>query len=99
MRKYLSPLVFFALFMALAVNILSMPSPNTDSAPSYNEATKHYLEHSLEETGSVNIIAAILADYRGFDTFGETIVLFTAIVAVVSVLRKDEDSMAGDPHA
>ncbi|MFW5894412.1 MAG: hydrogen gas-evolving membrane-bound hydrogenase subunit E [Bacillota bacterium] len=98
MKKFFSPIVFFALFIVLALNILSMPTPNSASAPSYNEATEHYIDHSLEETGAENILAAILADYRGFDTFGETIVLFTSIVAVISVLRKDEDSMAGDPH-
>lgn len=98
MKKYLSPLLFFVLFVALVVNVVSMPEPGDTDSPSYNDATEHFIDHSVEETGAVNIIAAVLTDYRAFDTLGETIVLFTSIVAVISVLRRDEDSMAGDPH-
>jgi len=87
MRKKLTGFVFVALFAILSINIMRMPGIFDETAPAYNEATRHYLEQSVEETGAVNVIAAVLTDYRAFDTLGETIVLFTAIVAVVSILR------------
>ena len=90
MRRVLTTGVFLILFWILAINVMSMPGHDSVEAPAYNETTEHYLRRSLEETGATNIVAAILTDYRAFDTLGETIVLFTSIVAVVSVLRPDK---------
>ena len=87
MRRLLVDFMFFVLFVVLIIGVLNMPTEATVDAPSYNEIIKHYLENSIEETNVPNTIAAILADYRGFDTLGETIVLFTSVVAVGSVLR------------
>lgn len=87
MRKILVDIMFVGLFIVLAIGILKMPTEATINAPAYNDIVKHYLENGAEETNVSNIIAAILADYRGFDTLGETIVLFTSVVAVGSVLR------------
>ncbi len=87
MRKVLVDLMFIVLFVVLAIGVLNMPTEAVVSAPSYNEIVLHYLVNGTDETNVPNIIAAILADYRGFDTLGETIVLFTSVVAVGSVLR------------
>ena len=87
MRKVLVDLMFIVLFVVLAIGVLNMPTEAVVSAPSYNEIVRHYLVNGTDETNVPNIIAAILADYRGFDTLGETIVLFTSVVAVGSVLR------------
>ncbi len=87
MKKIIIKALFFLLFGILSLSILLMPTEPSIQAPSYNDTVNHYLQHSLSETGATNIVAAILADYRGFDTLGETIVLFTSIVAVASVLR------------
>ena len=46
------------------------------------------IEHSLEDTKTPNIVTAVLADYRGYDTLGETIVIFTAGLACVLILMK-----------
>jgi multicomponent Na+:H+ antiporter subunit B len=75
------------LFLILAINILQMPSSFTTDAITYNEAVWHYIDNSVSETGAINIVAAIITDYRAFDTLGETIVLFTSIVAVASILK------------
>ena len=45
-----------------------------------------YIESAREETGADNMVTAVLADYRGFDTLGETVVVFTAGIACVLVL-------------
>lgn len=87
MKKHLLNVLFLILFGILVYSIIEMPTMQTVDAPSYNEVTEYYIENAVNETGSVNFISAILADYRGFDTLGETIVLFTSVVAVASVLR------------
>ena len=87
MRRKLIDFMFIALFVVLIIGVLKMPTEAVINAPSYNEIVQHYLENGVAETNVPNIIAAILADYRGFDTLGETIVLFTSVVAVGSVLR------------
>lgn len=46
----------------------------------------HYIEESYEEIGVPNAVTSVLASYRGFDTFGETVVIFTAGIAVLALL-------------
>ena len=57
--------------------------------------TKRYIEDGLSETGAVNIVAGMILDYRAFDTLGESHVLFTALVCVMILLRKDSKNMKG----
>lgn len=99
MKKSITKLLFIVLFVMLTVNILRMPTAPTTDAPAYNDTTDHYIDHGLAETGATNLIAAILTDYRGFDTLGETIVLFTSIVAVASVLRTTKKKQEGEESA
>ena len=87
MRKMITTFLFVLLFVILASQILIMPGDLGIHAPSYNEVTYYYIEQSIRDTGASNIIAAILADYRSFDTLGETIVLFISTVAVASILK------------
>jgi multicomponent Na+:H+ antiporter subunit B len=47
----------------------------------------HYIEHSLAQTSVPNIVTAVLADYRGYDTLFETIVIFSAGVACLFLMR------------
>jgi multicomponent Na+:H+ antiporter subunit B len=57
-----------------------------------SHASKHfspeYIEKALEETATPNIVTAVLADYRGYDTLGETTVIFTAGVSCILILRR-----------
>jgi multisubunit Na+/H+ antiporter MnhB subunit len=46
-----------------------------------------YLSKGLKETGAPNIVAAIILDYRGYDTLGEATVLFTAVLGALAILR------------
>ena len=98
MNKKLTQILFLVLFIVLTYSIFLMPTEPSVDAPSYNETIEHYLTHSVSETGASNVIAAILTDYRAFDTLGETIVLFTSIVAVASVLRTVIKKEEGNPN-
>ena len=46
---------------------------------------------AASDSGNRNIVAAILWDYRGYDTLGEVTVLFTAVCVVAALLRNRED--------
>ena len=46
-----------------------------------------YIESSVEQTNTPNVVTAVLMDYRSFDTFIETVVIFTAGIACALILR------------
>jgi multicomponent Na+:H+ antiporter subunit B len=46
------------------------------------------VELTQEEIEIPNLVSAILADFRGYDTLGETVVIFTAGLAVLLVLMR-----------
>lgn len=60
------------------------------------EVSDRYIEKGIEETGAVNVVSGMILDYRAFDTLGESHVLFTALICVMVLLRKDRKNM--DPH-
>ena len=49
------------------------------------------MERGGRETGAQNIVAGMILDYRAFDTFGESVVLFTAAVCVLMLLSAVAD--------
>lgn len=51
------------------------------------KVSQTYINEALPQTGAANIVAAIILDYRGYDTLGEATVLFTAVVGALAVLR------------
>ena len=61
------------------------------------EVVSRYVEKGLEETGAVNIVAGMILDYRAFDTLGESHVLFTALLCVMILLRRDKKNEAMAP--
>lgn len=48
---------------------------------------QYYLDNCARQTGSANIVASIVLDYRGYDTLGEVTVLFGAILGALTILR------------
>ena len=79
----------------LIVGSLGMPDTGDPDSPPSRHVSPRYIERGFEETDVRNMVTAVLADYRGFDTLGEVTVIFTATVAVLLILRtgrKDGDS-------
>lgn len=56
-------------------------------APASIHVSPYYIENTLRETHIPNIVTAVVADYRGYDTMFETTVIFTAGLACFSLLR------------
>ena len=89
-----------ALLVLAAVPLLTavaeLPPVGSEDSPAYTHVVSRYLEHGAEETGSENLVTAIILDYRGYDTGGEVTVIFTAAVAVLGIMaltrgRRDEE--------
>ncbi len=55
--------------------------------PDASDMDDYIIENAQEETGSNNVVAAVLFDYRGLDTLGEATILFTAVTGVLLLLR------------
>jgi multicomponent Na+:H+ antiporter subunit B len=75
----------------LALALPAIPAIGDPQAPivSYR-VTDHYLATSYEATGVKNAVTAVLAAFRGLDTLGEAIVVFTAAVAALVVFNREE---------
>lgn len=85
--RVLSVLVAVVLMVTLLVVIVKMPRFGSAQAPANNSVSERYLEQGVEETGAVNAIAGMILDYRAFDTFGESTVLFAATMSVILLLK------------
>ncbi len=59
--------------------------------PAANEVSNYYIENTISRLGFTNIVTGILASFRGFDTFIETIVIFTAANSVYMLIGKDHE--------
>lgn len=46
-----------------------------------------YVENAVQKTGSVNLVTGVLFDFRGYDTLGEAVILYTAALGVTTLLR------------
>ena len=78
-----------AMIVALTATVSNLPAFGDVSNPANNEVSERYLEKGLEETGAVNAVTGMILDYRAFDTFGESCVLFIAAACVLILLRDD----------
>lgn len=81
----------------LIFGTLDMPYFGSVDAPANLHVAPHYIQNSMQEIGVDNIVTSVLASYRGFDTFGEVVVIFTAAIGVLTLLstgrRREEDGV------
>lgn len=85
--RHLLPLLVVALTGAcLVFGTLDMPAYGDASAPIHHHVAPRYIHDSGHEIGVPNIVTSVLASYRGYDTLGETCVIFTAGVAVLILI-------------
>lgn len=97
---FLPLLVVVVTGAALVYGTLDMPSYGDPNAPIHQHVAPRYINDSLKETSVPNMVTAVLASYRGYDTLGEVTVIFTAGIGVLVVLgriklgrrREDEDA-------
>ncbi len=86
-RSPLIPLIVVTITgAAIIYGTLDMPNFGDANAPAQVGVAAQYLERSPEEIGIPNVVTVVLASYRGFDTMGETAVVFTAGVGVLMLI-------------
>lgn len=64
-----------------------LPAFGIADAPIHLHVAPYYLENSVPKIGVPNVVTTVLADFRSFDTLGETTVIFTAGIGVMLLLR------------
>jgi multicomponent Na+:H+ antiporter subunit B len=71
----------------LIYGTVDFPGWADPASPASTHLSPHFIEKTMEETSVPNIVTAVLADYRGYDTMYETTVIFSAGVACFILLR------------
>lgn len=87
-RPWLPLAVASVIVAALVYGTLGLPAFSDPQAPIHVHVVPRYLNQGMQETGVPNVVTAILASYRGFDTLGEVVVVFTAGIGVIALLRR-----------
>ncbi len=80
--------VVVAICGVLVYGTMDMPDFGDPEAPAHQHVADRYIEKAYHETASENFVTAVLANYRGYDTLGETVVIFTAGLGVLLLLRR-----------
>ena len=84
---------FITVLMTTALLVyatLDMPGWGDPSSPASTHVSPVYIQEAYKKTATPNIVTAVLADYRGYDTLGETTVIFTAGVVCMMLLRRQK---------
>lgn len=76
-------LLIVILLYFFTVSIKSLDVLGTSSL----RMAKYYIEGAAPKTGSANLVTGVVFDFRGYDTMGEAVVLVTAVLGVLTILR------------
>lgn len=96
-RSGVAPFIVVAVTgAALVYGTLDMPNFGDPNAPAQLHVAPEYLAGSVKDIDVPNVVTSVLASYRGYDTLGETAVVFTAGIGVLVLLgglarRRRED--------
>jgi len=90
-RPWLPLVVASACGLVLVYGTVGLPAFSDPAAPIHAHVVPRYLNDAPRETGVPNVVTAVLASYRGYDTLGETTVVFTAGAGVIALLRRRRD--------
>lgn len=86
MRKVIALIIMVVALSTAFIYFDCLPSiGDPDSAPN-THVSNYYIDNAVKDTNSPNLVTAVLADYRGFDTLLETTVMFLAGVGAVLIL-------------
>lgn len=91
-------IIWFSLTVITVFTIfISFNMTNTlTEAPTYNGIAEQIVQFTTEKTKAINTVTAIVFDFRGYDTLGESFVLFTAVSGTVAILRKTKKVKGGN---
>ena len=72
--------------IALIYGTHDIPAFGDPHSPAHEHIKPHYIEKGIDETGVPNIVTAVLASYRGYDTLGEVIVILQTFISSTMVI-------------
>lgn len=87
-RPWLPLAVTLLIVAALVYGTLGLPAFSDPQAPFHTHVVPRYLQQGPQETGVPNVVTAVLASYRGYDTLGEVMVVFAGGIGVIALLRR-----------
>lgn len=92
---YIISSILFCIVLSFVMILMTskLPEVGTVDRPVNNEVAKVYTENGIDDTGAVNTVTGMILNYRAFDTFGETCVLFIATTCVMILLMKKESEI------
>ncbi|MDG7056115.1 MAG: DUF4040 domain-containing protein [Wolbachia endosymbiont of Meromenopon meropis] len=88
-----NPKIFsFILFLITLLSrfMIQLPEYGNNNTPIHLYIAPYYIENTEKIIGISNVVTAILTSFRGYDTFGETLVIFTAALCVTLTLKKEK---------
>ncbi len=86
---WFSLIVLSAASIYVALKMTALPS-------TYEGIANLIVNDTMEKTGAINSVTAIVFDFRGYDTLGESFVLFTAVSGASVILRKNIKAKGGN---
>lgn len=89
-----STLICIALLIIFVWVAVTLPAFGDPASPTNNEVAAEYLTHGTAETGADNVVTAMIFTYRGFDTLGESCVLFLALSSVMLLLSRGSETVS-----
>lgn len=92
--------VAFVLVAILGVIMIAavtqLPRPGSPDAPAQTHVSAFYVDGGKELGGAENLVTAVLLNFRALDTFGEVVVIFAALIAVLAVVTSQTVSRSDD---
>ena len=82
-------IVFFSLVLISPITS-QFPEFSAFLSPVNNEISNYYISETINKLGFTNIVTGILASFRGFDTFIETVVIFSAANSIYMIMGTNE---------
>jgi multicomponent Na+:H+ antiporter subunit B len=86
MKKSLVALTVAAAAVPMLIGVAGLPRPGDPEAPAHTHVAARYVASGAHEAGAENLVTGVLLNYRAFDTFGEVMIIFCALAAVMAAL-------------
>ncbi|MGM0610564.1 MAG: Na(+)/H(+) antiporter subunit B [Thermodesulfobacteriota bacterium] len=93
--KYLGLIIVIICGGLLLYATQDFPAWGDPTAPVHTHLSPHFITEAVHETGAPNLVTAVLADYRSYDTMFETVVVFCAGIVCILLLRTFVQSTRG----
>ncbi|MDO9244345.1 MAG: DUF4040 domain-containing protein [Rhodocyclaceae bacterium] len=92
-RPWLPLAVAVSTGLLLAYGAMDLPDFADPRAPIHQHVVPRYMENEVDVP---NVVTAVLASFRGYDTLGETTVVFTAGAGIIALLRRRKSRRGAD---